>query len=442
MAGTTKWLDDLKLRLSYGTAGNNNIPVGQLVQMYEPKTTSWVNGVSSYWAPSKVMANPDLKWETTITRNLGLDFTLFGGALNGSIEGYINTTKDLLIEFPVGGTGYDTQYRNMGKTENKGVELSLTWHAVNKKDWGIDLGGNIALNRNKIKSLGIMEDYGWNTNWASTEIGNDYMIAVGEQLGTLMGYKLAGSGRYEVSDFSGYDEKEGWLGHDGKPIQSVIGEVRPGSLKLMDIAGAEDGGPDGKITADDITKIGTVNPDIFGGFNINVRAYGFDLAANFNYSIGNKVYNANKIEYTSTSKYQYRSLSSIMEAGKRWTNLDPATGLLSNDPARLAELNQNTTMWSPYMSKFILTDWALEDASFLRLNTLSLGYTLPTTLTSKIGIGSLRFYVTGYNLITITDYSGFDPEADGIRKTALTPNCDYSCYPRSRSFVVGLNLNF
>lgn len=210
----------------------------------------------------------------------------------------------------------------------------------------------------------------------------------------------------------------------------------------MDIAGAEDGGPDGQITADDITKIGTINPDIFGGFNISAHAYGFDLAANFNYSIGNKVYNANKVEYTSTSKYQYRSLCSLMEAGKRWTNLDPATGLLTNDANRLAELNQNTTMWSPYMSKFVLTDWALEDASFLRLNTLSLGYTLPTSLTSKVGIGSLRFYVTAYNLLTITDYSGFDPEADGIRKTALTPNCDYSCYPRSRSFVVGLNLNF
>lgn len=443
MAGTTKWLDDLKLRLSYGTAGNNNIPVGQLVQMYEPKTTSWVNGISSYWAPSKVMANPDLKWETTITRNVGLDFTLFGGAINGSIEGYINTTKDLLIEFPVGGTGYDTQYRNMGKTENKGVELSLTWHAVNKKDWGIDFGGNIALNRNKIKSLGIMEDFGWNTAWASTEIGNDYMIAVGEQLGTLMGYKLAGTGRYEVSDFVGYDQKEGWILKEGVPdATNIVGTVRPGTIKLMDVAGNEDGSPDGLITSDDITKIGTVNPDVFGGFNISARAYGFDLAANFNYSIGNKVYNANKIEYTSTSKYQYRSLSSIMEAGQRWTNLDPATGLLSNDPARLAELNQNTTMWSPYMSKFILTDWALEDASFLRLNTLTLGYTLPATLTKQVGINSLRFYVTGYNLITITDYSGYDPEADGVRRTALTPNCDYSCYPRSRQFVVGLNLNF
>ena len=443
MAGTTKWLDDLKLRLSYGTAGNNNIPVGQLVQMYEPKTTSWVNGISSYWAPSKVMANPDLKWETTITRNVGLDFTLFGGAINGSIEGYINTTKDLLIEFPVGGTGYDTQYRNMGKTENKGVELSLTWHAVNKKDWGIDFGGNIALNRNKIKSLGIMEDFGWNTAWASTEIGNDYMIAVGEQLGTLMGYKLAVTGRYEVSDFVGYDQKEGWILKEGVPdATNIVGTVRPGTIKLMDVAGNEDGSPDGLITSDDITKIGTVNPDVFGGFNISARAYGFDLAANFNYSIGNKVYNANKIEYTSTSKYQYRSLSSVMEAGQRWTNLDPATGLLSNDPARLAELNQNTTMWSPYMSKFILTDWALEDASFLRLNTLTLGYTLPATLTKQVGINSLRFYVTGYNLITITDYSGYDPEADGVRRTALTPNCDYSCYPRSRQFVVGLNLNF
>ena len=85
-----------------------------------------MNGITTYWAPSKTMANPDLKWETTITRNLGLDFTLFGGKLNGSIEGYLNTTKDPLIQFPTGGTGYDNQYRNMGETENKGFEISLT----------------------------------------------------------------------------------------------------------------------------------------------------------------------------------------------------------------------------------------------------------------------------------------------------------------------------
>lgn len=104
MKSTKSWLDDLKLRFSYGTAGNNNIPTGQLAQEYLSKTTAWINGFTSYWAPSKTMANPDLKWETTVTRNVGLDFTLFGGKFSGSLEAYLNTTKDLLIEFPVGGT--------------------------------------------------------------------------------------------------------------------------------------------------------------------------------------------------------------------------------------------------------------------------------------------------------------------------------------------------
>ena len=437
MKGTQKWLDDLKIRFSYGTAGNNNIPVGQLVQEYSPKATSWVNGITTYWAPSKVMANPDLKWETTITRNIGLDFTLFGGKLNGNIEGYINTTKDLLIEFPTSGSGYDTQYRNLGKTQNTGFEVSLTYHIVNKKDWGIDFTGNIGYNKNEIKELGI-NDFETNSNWGSTEIGNDYRIAVGHAVGEIVGYKSAG--RYEVSDFTGYDAatKE-WIRKDGVVnSSSVIGTIRPGSMKLQDI------NDDGVVDAKDITTIGNVNPDFVGGFSLNARAYGFDLAANFNFSIGNKVYNANKIEYTTASytKFsQYRNLSTDMASGKRWTYVNDA-GEFVTDPATLASMNANTTMWSPYMSKFVLTDWAIENASFLRLNTLTLGYTLPETLTRQAGINSLRFYVTAYNVFCITGYSGSDPEADCIRKNNLTPNVDYSGYPRSRQFVVGLNLNF
>lgn len=437
MKGTQKWLDDLKIRFSYGTAGNNNIPVGQLVQEYSPKATSWVNGISTYWAPSKAMANPDLKWETTITRNFGLDFTLFGGKLNGNIEGYINTTKDLLIEFPTSGSGYDTQYRNLGKTQNTGFEVSLTYHIVNKKDWGIDFTGNIGYNKNEIKELGI-NDFETNSNWGSTEIGNDYRIAVGHAVGEIVGYKSAG--RYEVSDFTGYDAatKE-WIRKDGVVnSSSVIGTIRPGSMKLQDI------NDDGVVDAKDITTIGNVNPDFVGGFSLNARAYGFDLAANFNFSIGNKVYNANKIEYTTASytKFsQYRNLSTDMASGKRWTYVNDA-GEFVTDPATLASMNANTTMWSPYMSKFVLTDWAIENASFLRLNTLTLGYTLPETLTRQAGINSLRFYVTAYNVFCITGYSGSDPEADCIRKNNLTPNVDYSGYPRSRQFVVGLNLNF
>lgn len=442
MKSTQNWLDDLKLRLSYGTAGNNNIPTGQLSQMYESKATSWINGFTQYWAPSKIMANPDLKWETTITRNIGLDFTLFKGKLSGSIEAYLNTTKDLLIQFPVAGTGYDTQYRNMGETENRGVEFSFTWHAIDKKNWGIDLYGNLGVNKSEIKSLGSMQDFGKNTAWASTQIGQDYWIAVGGQVGEIRGYQLAG--RYEVSDFEGYDAAtKTWKLKEGVPDASpIIGTVRPGSIKLVDQPTEEGGVGNGVIGDEDNVIIGNVNPDVYGGFGLNAHAYGFDLSANFNFSIGNQVYNANKIEYTSTSKYQYRNMIDIMADGKRWTNLDPETGMLCNDPVRLAELNANTTMWSPYMGKFVLTDWAVEDASFLRLNTLTLGYTLPQSLTKRVGINSLRFYCTAYNVFTITGYSGYDPESDCIRKDALTPGVDYSGYPRSRSFVIGLNLNF
>ena len=131
----------------------------------------------------------------------------------------------------------------------------------------------------------------------------------------------------------------------------------------------------------------------------------------------------------------------IMADGKRWTNLR-ADGTISNDPVELAEMNANTTMWSPWMNQNVLTSWAIEDGSFLRLNTLTVGYTLPKSLTRKVGINNLRFYATGYNLLCITGYSGFDPEVSTRTKTALTPGVDYSAYPKSRQFVIGVNLNF
>ncbi len=437
MQGTSSWLDDLKLRLSYGTAGNNNIPVGQLAQEYSAKSTTWINGVSTYWAPSKVMANPDLKWETTITRNVGLDFTMFGSKLTGTIDAYWNTTKDLLIEFPVSGTGYDTQYRNMGETSNKGVELSLTWNAIDKKNFGLSLSGNIGFNKTKIEDLGIMNDFGMNSRWASTEIGQDYWIAVGGAVGQIRGY--VNDGRYEVSDFTGYDAAtDTWMLKEGVADgTAILGKIRPGTMKLKKIA--DDG--TNVIGENDQRIIGDVNPDCTGGFALNARLYGFDLSANFNFSVGNDIYNANKIEYTSTSKYQYRNMIDVMADGKRWTNLNP-DGTLCNDPAMLEALNANTSMWSPYMKSMVLTDWAIEKASFLRLNTLTLGYTLPKELVKKAYINSLRLYASVYNVFCITNYSGFDPESDCIRTSNLTPGVDYSGYPRSRQFVIGLNLNF
>jgi TonB-linked SusC/RagA family outer membrane protein len=438
LEATKSWLSDLKLRVSYGTAGNNNIPAGQMAQTYSSSTTTSINGYNSYWAPSKTMANPELTWETTITRNAGLDFSLLKGRLGGTAEIYLNTTSDLLILFPVGGTGYDNQYRNMGETQNKGVELTLTGVALQKEKYGLTVSANIGFNKNKINSLGMMEDFGGGTGWASTEINNDFMIAVGGQVGEMLGYRS--DGRYEVSDFESYDDVTGrWILKDGVvDCSPVIGTLRPGSMKLKDLNN------DGKVTEEyeDREIIGNANPLHTGGVNINAYAYGFDLGLMLNWSYGNNIYNANKIEYTSTSKYHSRNMIDLMEQGTRWTNLDLETGELVNDPDRLAAMNAGTTLWSPYMKKFVFSDWAVEDGSFLRLNTLTLGYTLPQALTQKIWIQNLRFYATAYNLLVWTSYSGFDPEVSTRRKVAYTPGVDYAAYPRSRQIVFGVNLTF
>src|SRR5690606_18406696 len=135
--------------------------------------------------------------------------------------------------------------------------------------------------------------------------------------------------------------------------------------KLADLNG------DGVVNADDKQVIGDVNAKHVGGITLNGYAYGFDLTASFNWSYGNDVYNANKIEYTtSTPQTQYRNLIDMMASGKRWTDIDPATGQMVTDPAQLQALNAGATMWSPFMDRFVFSDWAVEDGSFLRLNTL------------------------------------------------------------------------
>ena len=434
MRGISGTVDLLKLRLSYGTAGNNNIPSNQIAQIFTSGSSSYINGFTTFWSPSTTMANPDLRWETTTTRNAGLDFGLFKSKLSGNVEVYYNTTTDLLINFPVSGTGYNTQYRNMGETENRGLEIGLNGVIIDKKNFSLNVGINVSFNKYKIVSLGTMKDFGQATGWASTEIGNDYWIAKNGSVGTMYGYR--NDGRYEVTDFSGYDEgSDTWTLNTGVvDDKAVIGTVRPGSLKLRDLTG------DGQVTVADCEVIGNANPKNIGGFNIDAMFYGFDFSAVFNWSFGNDIYNANKVEYT-TARYQYRNMIDIMADGRRWTNVD-ADGNLVNDAATLEAMNATTTMWSPYMSRHVFSDWAVEDGSFLRLNNLSLGYTLPTELVKKAHIQKLRVYATANNVFILTNYSGFDPEVSSRRNTVLTPGLDYSAYPKSRQLLFGLNLTF
>ena len=437
MENSKNWLDQLKLRYSFGTAGNNNIPSGQLVKQYSSTVTAWLSQSTNYGMAGKVMNNPDLTWETTYTHNIGLDFSFFQSRLNGSIEVYQNDIKNLLINFPITGSGYDSQYRNLGSTRNRGIELTLNAPIVQKKDFSLNIGGNIAYNKNRVMDLGGLQKITAQSYWASTEIGDDYVVEVGQPLGNMYGFQM--DGYYSPDDFTWNGSK--WVLNEGVVDASAIvgaNYMVPGAPKFKNVDGSEDN----KITVADRTVIGNASPDFTGGFNFSGYIHGFDFSANFNFMIGNQVYNANKVEFTSSRKFNNRNLINMMDVANRWTNIDWETGEMITDAETLKQVNAGKTMWAPFVGQAIFSDWAVEDASFLRLQSVTIGYTLPEKLTQKVHLRRARIYVTGTNLFCLTKYSGYDPEVDTRRATPLTPGVDYSAYPKSIGFVAGLNLTF
>lgn len=444
MASEKRWLDNLKLRVSYGKAGNNRIPIDSWKRTFSTSTYRLSMGgkgegdqLTTFIKPSGVLANSDLKWETTVTRNIGLDFGLFKQRLNGSVDIYKNTTKDLLISASIpGNTGYSSQWQNIGQTSNKGIEISLDGAIVKTKDFSLSGSFNIGFNKNHIDKLGEaktwLESSGF-IYWVSGE----YQINEGGQIGEMYGFET--DGMYAVDDFDyadgNYSLKEGVP--DGSSVIGVA-DFGPGSMKLKDQNGDE------MITLeDDRVIIGNANPKHTGGFNLEAQYKGFDLSAFFNWVYGNDIFNANKFWgsiNSATSKY--RNLFNIMNSDNRFMRIDKVTGETVTDPAQLAQMNKDATIWTPQNSMLTLYDWAIEDGSFLRLNTLTLGYSLPKNLLDKYGIGNLRIYASAYNLWTWTRYSGFDPEVNMRRSSPLTPGVDWNGYPRSRSFNIGLNVEF
>ena len=445
MENTRSWMDQLKLRYSFGTAGNNNIPSGILNKEFRSFTDTYISMSGNYYSTITdengkfVLNNPDLKWETTYTHNIGVDFSFWRSKLSGSIEVYQNDTKDLLINFPISGSGYERQYRNAGSTRNRGVELTLNAPIITKKDFSLNLSGNIAWNKNEVTDLGGLKEIQAYSGWASNDIDQDFSILVGRPLGNVYGY--VSDGFYTVDDFEGFIGGK-WVLKDGVADDSeVIGAkyLTPGAMKLKNI----DGSSDGKVTSADRRIIGNTLPDFNGGFSLNAFWKGFDFSANFNFMIGNEVYNANKIEFTSSrGKSTNRNLIKEMELGKRWSVIDWESGEMITDPDALAAANRGKTAWTPFQQKAILSDWAMEDGSFLRLQSATIGYTLPEDLTQKVHLKKVRVYVTGTNLFCLTGYSGYDPEVDTRRATPLTPGVDYSAYPKSIGWVAGLNLTF
>ncbi|WP_308756783.1 TonB-dependent receptor [uncultured Bacteroides sp.] len=426
---------NLKLRLSYGTAGNNKIDnylsLSKMGSVWIP-----YNGESTVAGfVSKQLYNPDLQWETNVTANLGIDMGFLNQRIQLSVDVYNIETKDLLLDAPVPLlSGYKTMMINAGKTNNKGVEVAITTHNIQTKDFSWSTSLNLSHNKNKVKALYNADYMEIVSNWAQTSEFNksDYIIRVGQSLGQMYGYRLKGI--YTVDDFNYDAAQQKYVVKDGIPYDKNY-YPKPGYWKFEDV------NKDNEITEDDRTVIGNANPKLYGGLTNTFTWKGFDLSVFLNFSIGNKIYSANKMYYTKFNNRWRNTLKD--EAMRRFTVVNEQGEYIFNDPAQLASLNKGHDYVSVEgSSNLFFHSGYVEDGSFLKINNISLGYTLPKSLVSKIKLSNVRFYATGYNLYTWTKYSGYDPEVNTYPNNGLTPGIDWGAYPSAISLVFGANITF
>ncbi|WP_420870807.1 SusC/RagA family TonB-linked outer membrane protein [Marseilla massiliensis] len=459
MESTRDWLDNLKLRFSYGSVGNDGIDANLWSQMWTSETDMrWQYALnnqysSSYDYSATEMANRDLKWETTITRNIGVDFSFFNSRLWGSVDLYWNTTKDLLMLTSIPGiTGFTATYDNIGQTSNKGIEISLSGEIYKDKDWNITAGMNINFNKGNVDELADNVTGLYSSSWcgSSSFPGNDYILKEGSPVGIVRGYIY--DGFYTTDDFNyvngQYILKEG-VADLGSFINPVHGVDRPeGQNAYPGLPKYRDMNDDKVIDELDVCEIGDMNPVHTGGFNINATWKNFDLGLYFNWSYGNDVYNVNKIAsmYCAKESGAYENKLAFMKDAYKIYDIVDGQLVHLTTPEQLNAANVNAKYPLPYSENGVTSTLAIEDGSYLRLNTLTLGYSLPQNLLRKVGISKLRIYGTVYNVFTITGYSGLDPEVSANTSnnnaTYPTVGLDWGTYPRARSFVVGLNLTF
>ena len=461
MEGTRSWLDNLKLRLSYGMAGADNIDASLWRETWESTTVTFNGQTYSGYKPSGMLSNPDLKWETTISRNIGLDFGFFNNRLSGTIDAYWNTTKDLLMCIPIDETtGYSYQYQNIGQTSNKGIEIALNYDILRTKDFTLGVSATYNYNHNNIDELAdnIIAQYG--SQWASnsTTPTYDYEFREGKSVGLIRGYIC--DGYYTTADFN-YDPatqmytlKPGvadlgtQVGNYPNHYNLPEGQVAfPGAIKLRDLDG------NGVVGTEDVADLGEITHPHTGGFNLNMTWKDIDFSAGFAWAAGGHVYNVNSLINMYGQKDIALGANKLEFISDCYQIYDIQNGELVPvvEPDALDALNTGAKYGVPYMENGTVLSTFVEDASFLRLNTLTIGYTFPKAWTKKIGMQRARVYATAGNLFTITGYSGIDPEvnADPNKSTtaANTGNypllgMDYGTYPRARTFTFGVNITF
>ncbi|GAB2775596.1 TonB-dependent receptor [Rhabdobacter roseus] len=392
--------DDLKLRASYGITGYQEIPLYRSQASLSSTSTILGDNLAIGFAPNRI-PNPDLKWERTGQFDIGTDMAFFKGRLRLTADYYHKKTNDLLFEVQIPwSTGFSTSYQNIGSTENRGYELALGGDIFTGEfKWTVDL--NYSQNRNKVLDLGDVDEIlGPPAGSSFYSPGSGIIIRRGHPVNSFFGYISDGLFRTQ-SDL------------DNAPRHRYM---QLGDIRFRDV------NQDGAITPDDRTIIGNAQPKFIYGFNNNFSYKNFDLNVFIQGVYGNDVLNLYRV-------YELESMrgthNNHIRALDRWSP--------SNPDAYMPKADQRG------QEQFISTR-AIEDGSFLRLRNVVLGYNLPSEKLNLPWLRSLRVYLSGQNLFTLTSYTGYDPEVNTHGQNSINQGIDYGAYPRAKTFMVGVNL--
>lgn len=415
------FVSDFKFRASWGITGNNR--VGDFASLAQMNGAYYYNGDEYSAIIPTALENKTLRWENTAQTNLGVDLGFLGQRLTLVVDVYKKKTYDLLLNSRMpGSTGYTSAMKNIGKVENKGLEITLNTINVQTKGFEWSTNFNISFNRNKVLELAEEQNSyasvaAFDQNYKNVPA---YIAIVGQPMAQMIGF--VSDGLYQESHFD-RTPSGGYLLKGDVPCNtpSRSNAVAPGHIKFKDL------NHDGIINSNDYAIIGNPNPLHTGGFSNSFVYKGFDVNIFFQWSYGNDVYNANRLLFESSS-ILHKDMNRFATFADRWTP--------ENTNATIPVIRGSAEALGRYYSSDIV-----EDGSFLRLKTVALGYTLPTKIIKKIGLSRLRLYASAQNIYTWTSYSGYDPEVSS-RHSALTPGFDFSTYPRAFTVTFGLNATF
>lgn len=400
------FINDMKLRVSYGVTGN--FQIGNYEHLATMSNDNYILGTGQgglvYGYKPDNIEREDLSWEKNKMVNAGIDLQMFNGLLGVTVDYYNTNTSDMLLNVPVPLlTGYSTSLMNIGKVNNRGWEIGLTSQKHFTNDFGYSFNANWAKNINEVKALGP----GNAPIISSGSVEHAYYITeVGQPIGNY--YLLIQDGIFETKeDLKKYPHFD---------------NTQVGDFRFVDVDG------DGVLDLDkDRAVVGNYMPKFTYGFGGKLWYKGFDLDINFQGVYGNKILNLNR-RYIDNMEGNVNGTTIALD---RWqSESNPGNGQVNKANRKQTGYNGRTSTWH------------LEDGSYLRLQNVALGYTLPETWTRHFYVEKMRIYVSGQNLVTFTKYSGYNPEVNARPDSALTPGEDYGTYPLARTFMFGVNVTF